>query len=250
MAGDGTHDVYLNLSGMSDSIDGSGLFNVGRIALKCDTISVSTTKNVMAIPLPFSGIVTGEAQTLGMDFGVATKNISVSGILTEQVIQKRFETPPTGTNPAVLTGDSAGIMSITLTAEEIAQLIHSYVDSSFVQTQQNIASLIVLIPSRVNGSYQYHTNAQPGGSLDSPDLLPRIPFTYKTRGGDAATYGPLTVSTGLDAAPLQKGKFPSPITDSEVASLTGFVRSFNTTFMPGQPFIEFSLEFEVAITPG
>jgi hypothetical protein len=241
MVGDGEHYVYLNLSGMDNTVDDGG-FAVNRIALKAETISISTTKNVMAIPLPFSGIITGEAQTLGMDFGVSTKNISMSGILTEQVISKRFKTAPTGTNPSV----SDGVITVTMTSHEIAQLIHSYVDSSFVQKHQNFASLIVLIPSRVGKTYQYHDAASAPTGSDTETTLPRIPFTFKTRGGS----GSGLLSKEFDAAPLQRGVFPSEVTGSEIASLEGFVRSFNTTFQPGQPFIEYSLEFEIAITPG
>mgnify|MGYP003111212354 CR=1 FL=1 len=245
MVGDGEHYVYLNLSGTDDEVDGGG-FSVNRIPLKCESISISTTKNVMAIPLPFSGIATGEAQTLGLDFGVASKNISISGVLVEQEIKKRFETQPTGSNPAAVDG----VITVTMTAHEIAQLIHSYVDSSFVQKQQNIASLIVLIPSRVGKDYQYHDAASAPTGSDVETTLPRVPFTFKTRGGATTGSGFLARSKGLDAWPFQKGNFPNEVTASEITALEGFVRSFNTTFIPGQPYIEFSLEFESAITPG
>ena len=72
---------------MDNDGDSDG-FTINRVALKAESISISTTKNVMAMPLPFSGVVTGESSTLAMDFGVATKNISLSGILTEQTIIK------------------------------------------------------------------------------------------------------------------------------------------------------------------
>ena len=226
MVGDGEHYVYLNLSGTDDEVDGGG-FSVNRIPLKCESISISTTKNVMAIPLPFSGIATGEAQTLGLDFGVASKNISISGVLVEQEIKKRFETQPTGSNPAAVDG----VITVTMTAHEIAQLIHSYVDSSFLQDQQNFTSLIVLIESKMNKNYIFH-NADKSTEL--------IPFTYKTRGAS---------DSELDAGPLQRGNFPDKVTTTQSDSLTGFVRSFNTTHTPGQPYIEFSLEFEQAFVP-
>ena len=43
-------------------------------------------------------------------------------------------------------------------------------------------------------------------------------------------------------------KFPTPIDVSlnETQGLDGFVRSFDTTFVGGSPFIEFNLSFEIA----
>jgi hypothetical protein len=233
----GLHHVFLNLQSMDNDGD-SDEFTINRVALKAESISISTTKNVMAMPLPFSGVVTGESSTLAMDFGVATKNISLSGILTEQTIIKRFEEKPTNATSDAREGDSWGLgdlgentVSVTLTANEIAQMIHSYVDSSFLQNQQNFTSIIVLIDSKVNKNFAYH-NADKTTEL--------IPFTYKTRGAS---------DNALDAAPYQRGNFPSKVSSASSDSLTGFVRSFSTTHTPGQPFIEFSLEFEVAINP-
>ena len=137
-------------------------------------------------------------------------------------------------------------ITVRMTSDEVAQLIHASVDSSFAQKHQNFSSLTILIPSRVNKKYQYHPITSDG--VDSSDLntgphdLPRIPFTYKTRG-----YGERDI---FDAAPSQIGEFPSyPAADGDVLGVTGFVRSFNTTIVPGQPFIEFSLEFEQATVP-
>ena len=128
-----------------------------------------------------------------------------------------------------------------MTANEIAQLIHSSVDSSFLQQHQNFSSLTILIPSRVNKNYQYHANCAPGEPQDDPDLLEKIPFTYKMRGHEQDVF---------DASPLQIGSFPDPIgTGHTKEGITGFVRSFSTTLIPGQPFIEFSLEFEQAFVP-
>tara|TARA_Y100001973_G_scaffold27352_2_gene41309 strand:- start:824 stop:1564 length:741 start_codon:yes stop_codon:yes gene_type:complete len=238
---EGLHHVFLNLQSMNNDGDDDG-FIINRVALKAESISISTTKNVMAMPLPFSGVVTGESSTLALDFGVATKNISLSGILTEQTIIKRFEEKPENSKNDAREADSWGLgslgektVSVTLTANEVAQLIHSYVDSSFLQEQQNFTSIIILIDSYVNKNFAYH-NALVGGKPVSE----LIPFTYKTRGAD---------DSALDAGPFQRGSFPDKVSSTSSDSLTGFVRSFNTTHTPGQPYIEFSLEFEVAINP-
>ena len=234
---EGLHHVFLNLQSMDNDAD-SGGFTINRVALKTESISISTTKNVMALPLPFSGVVTGESSSLALDFGVATKNISLSGILTEQTIIKRFDEKPANAISDAREDLSWGLgslgentVSVTLTANEIAQMIHSYVDSSFLQNQQNFTSIIILIDSKVNKNYSYH-NADKSTEL--------IPFTYKTRGAS---------DSELDASPYQRGNFPNKVSTTSSDSLTGFVRSFNTTHTPGQPYIEFSLEFEVAINP-
>ena len=70
MAHGDEHYVFLNLQSMDTDGDAAG-FTVNRIPLKAETVSISTTKNVMAMPLPFSGIVTGESSTLALDFGWA-----------------------------------------------------------------------------------------------------------------------------------------------------------------------------------
>ena len=55
------------------------------------------------------------------------KTLSINGIITEQTIVKNFEDSET-------TND----VSKYLTAHEVSQLIHSYVDSSFMQPHQNL----------------------------------------------------------------------------------------------------------------
>ena len=139
---DGLHHVFLNLQSVNNGGDSAG-FIVNRIALKAESISISTTKNVMAVPLPFSGVVTGESSSLAMDFGVATKNISISGILTEQTIKKKFDNIPANAtaDSQYSSSWSGNIATVKLTANEVAQLIHSYVDSSFMQQNQNLNKL-------------------------------------------------------------------------------------------------------------
>ena len=52
--------------------------------LKCETIGITTNRQVAPIPIPFSGAVTGESQTLAIDLGIAGKNIELGGIITDQ----------------------------------------------------------------------------------------------------------------------------------------------------------------------
>tara|TARA_R110000824_G_scaffold196128_4_gene379169 strand:+ start:3612 stop:4397 length:786 start_codon:yes stop_codon:yes gene_type:complete len=251
------HDVLINLAAQSDF--GSD-WTTNRIALKAENVSVSTTKNVLATPLPFTGIIFGEAQTVALDWGNSAKNISLSGIITDQIIKKKFSKEVTKT--------------VTMTAQEVAQLIHASVDSSFMQKYQNINSIIVLIPSRVDKNYNYHgscsisvdADGEPilpmtevnctgaGGTWTalteestSPDSCPQIPFTYKVRGGYNNKQFDATQVSGIGG---QTGDWPDIVSETvNPGHLPGFVRSFNTTLVGGQPFVEFSLDFEVATNP-
>jgi len=239
------HYVLLSLGSRSDA-ETSLLTN--RISLKADNISISTNKDVLAMPVPFSGIVTGSATKLALDFGVSTKNISISGIITEQTIYKKFDQDDYDYQDALTTSLSPKITLTTLEtsmnmgAEEISQLIHSYVDSSFRQKRQNLDELIILIRSKINGDYQYYTGNDENTAIEDAKL---IPFTYKVRDGGSNYFD---ASSSTDT---QIGVWPTPVilAEDDIEGISGFVRSFSTTFIPGQPFVEFSLDFEAAINP-
>jgi hypothetical protein len=102
------------------------------------------------------------------------------------------------------------------------------------------------MPSRVAKDWAYYTIADDGWDIDitnsTPvEQCPLIPFTYKTRSKDNT--GTLNFNKGgID-------EFPPIVTnsDNEVKyALKGFVRNFSTTFAGGQPFIEFSMDFQIA----
>ena len=253
-----SHYVYLDLSSRSPIADSAGdsmkNFQTNRIALKCDNISISTSKNIFAFPTPAIGIATGESVSLGLDLGMSTKSVSLSGIITEQTIRKQFNAgdfeldvkDPLDSTVQVTDNIDGSHVTVKMTAQEVAQLIHSYVDSSFMQSQQNLNRLIILIPSRVGPKFLYHdedagenTITNVGGSLASENC-PLIPFTYAVRDKGGSE---------LDATlSVPRTKFPKPIvTDTNtIQGLDGFVRSFDTTFVGGSPFIEFSLSFDIA----
>jgi hypothetical protein len=235
----GGHSVMLNLASRGPLATGNN-WTLNRISLKADNITINTSKDVLAMPLPLSGWATGESTKVALDFGVASKNISLSGIITEQNILKTF--------------DGTTTVDRFMTAHEVSQLIHSYVDSSFMQEQQNLNSIIILMPSRVNKNWDYYTTATDGVSanVDANTLeedAPLIPFTYKVRGGTDLGAGITSRSRTFDAAPLQLGNFPTPVVvDDESDNLEGFIRNFSTTIIGGQPFLDFTMDFEVAKT--
>jgi len=218
---DSTHYVYLKFAKTPD-----GDLVTNTIPLKVLNISVSTTKTIPSFDIPMGGMGTGESKTLFFDLGMASKTISVSGVLTAQTITRQFSatdgfvsggTGPTMTNKKI---------SVDMTAFEISQLIHSMVDSSGFQNMQNISELIILMESKVDSNYNYRA-ADKSSSL--------IPFGYGARGtkGNLDNAGVFFIKNAFPDATTAKG-------------LGGFVRSFNTTHTGEAVDVEFSLEFEVA----
>jgi len=222
--------VWLDLSARGDA--GSN-WAANRISLKCESIAINTSKQVISHALPGSGLIYGESKTAALDLGMTDKTISLNGIITEQNITKNWD----------LEGSTRDDKTRFLTSFEVAQLIHSYVDSSFLQKNQNPNKLIILMPSRVADDWNYYTIADDGSATDitgATDMedCPLIPFSYKTR--DKDNQG--TLGSGL-------GNFPTIVTgptDEVKYALKGFVRNFSTTLTPGQPFIEFSMDFQIA----
>jgi len=227
--------VWLDLSARGSKADdstGAG-WAANRIALKCESIAINTSKQVISHALPGSGLIYGESKTAALDLGMTDKTVSLNGIITEQTIIKNW-----------VHGNTTNDTSKFLTSFEVAQLIHSYVDSSFLQKNQNPNKLIILIPSRVADDWDYYTISDDGSATDITAATemkdcPLIPFSFKTR--DSDNQGTLDI-TGI-------GNFPSIVTgatDIVKYGLKGFVRNFSTTFTPGQPFIEFSMDFQIA----
>ncbi len=127
--------------------------------------------------------------------------------------------------------------------------------------------MVFLIPSFVGIDYHYqgscsissHTNRKDcedaggtwtaiatdanGASALSPTDGKLVPFNWGVRYNGAS-------GNELDNkyTILNTSKFDDPyVTDGDVRGVKGFVRSFNTSFSE-QPYITFSLNFEVAIT--
>ena len=211
MAEPTNYKVFLELQRRNDV--GTGTIN--RIALSATSVGITTSKTIPNIPVPLAGAVSGESVSLAFDMGLASKAISISGILLEQSITKTKTT------------DSDAVTA-TFTPFELAQLIHSYVDSSSFQDDQNINKIIILIPSKVGNDFTAR-----GSQID-------IPFTFKNREYD-------NEFTKFTDSPVEAFKEGNSIADETFEGITGFVRSFSTTFASEQPNnVEFTLEFEEA----
>jgi hypothetical protein len=276
------HNTFLQLRVRgSQDVD----MDTNRIGLKAENISFTTGRTVPSYPIPMAGVVTGESLTMAMDLGMAQKTINVSGIITEQIIAKKFDGKalPGTTTSDVRVGslqtksDGADVdfqvVRVKMTSFEIAQLIHSYVDSSFKQEHQNLNELIILVPSRVGKDYEYHSTLTDATTAEATDIddLPIIPFGYYVR--DKGYGGHALDAAGVIWSPGVVSSFPNIVTQgscsaggeytteeqciapavggtwtpaSDITGIGGFIRNFNTTFVGGQPWVDFTLDFEVA----
>lgn len=208
--------VFLEFS--SGQIDSDNALT-NRIMLRVPSISISTNKRASSQPIPFSGIVTGQSRSVMIDLGTATKSIQISGaILHDQIISRRY-------------GDEDPI-NVVMTGYEVAQLLHSAIDSSFVQPNQHISKMVILFPSRVGKDYTYHTGVSADTNLED---LPLIPFTWNSRTKDEANSVPIT-------------HFPTLDTDLfEIDGIAGFIDNFSTTFNSGGIVTIDSLTFQETI---
>ena len=211
---------------------------VNRIPLFVTEIGINTSKTVPTLPVPFASMATGKSETLAFDMGIANKAISLTGTLLNQRISK-----DTGEG-----SDSA--KERILTPFEMAQLIHSYVDSSAAQDDQSMNRLIILMPSRIDTNFNYHTTDDETNDMSD---LPLIPLTYENRRYDErfkrAANDFIDSTTGvsdlIDISPLSAFSDVSDV--DEITGMSGFIRSFNTTFAGEQAnAVPFTLEFEVA----
>jgi hypothetical protein len=229
--------VFLELARRAQVDDGTARA-VNRIPLFVREIQVSTQKTVPTIPIPFAAVATGASETLAFDMGISTKTLSLSGVLLDQTISKDTQESDTSRKERILS------------CFELAQLIHSYVDSSQAQEDQNLNKLIILIPSRVDTNFDYHDATTETKDLDQ---LPLIPFTFDNRRYDERFKRQINqqIENLTGVSDLVNLTAISAFTDiselDEIPGMSGFIQSFDTTFSGEQPnSVEFSLNFEVA----
>lgn len=222
-------NVFLELARRND-VTGNGTSHINRIPLYVTEISFSANKTVPNIGVPFSGAIRGESTNLAFDMGLTQKTVSIQGVLLDQIIQKDNDSGVT--TVAATTG-------VKLTAFELAQLIHSYVDGSTFQDDQNLNKLLVFYPSRVNNNFDYRDGVDADTPIDSDDLA-LIPWNWKNRAYD----NEFTILSGNTT------DSPSTVFDDrpkkhEHIGLEGFIRSFSTTISGAEyPSVTFQLEFE------
>ncbi len=198
---------------------------INRIPLHVDSVNIMTTKTVPNMGVPLSGAVRGESLNLAFDMGLSSKTMSLSGTLVEQTIKKQSGT--------------ADAKDVVMTSFELAQLIHSYVDSSSLQDDQNISKILFFYPSRVNNEFNYRTNVDANTSIET---LPIIPFSWKNRAYD----NNFTKGTGNTMSD-QSSIFNAAEKTENHTGVTGFVRSFTTNIIATEfPSIGFTLDFEEA----
>ena len=196
--------VYLRLGagkqGASDNIT-----NV--IPLKVNKISISTSKTVPDVPVPFSGLLTGESVNVALDIGMARKTISLQGYILESELTKKF-------------GDTTPHIN-TFTAIEIAQMIHSSVDSTGIQPYQAVNELIFLYESKVSSNYTQR----------EPTL---VPFNWHSRGerGELDNLGAILSFVYPD--------------DENAEGLKGYIERFSCDIDSTTIDISFSMEFAIA----
>lgn len=208
---------------------------INRIPLFVTEVQINTTKTVPTIPVPFASVASGKSETLAFDMGMASKTISLTGTLLNQKLYKN-----SGEN-------NASSISVILSPFEMAQLIHSYVDSSAAQDDQSMNKLIILIPSRVDTNFIPHNSTS---ETDSYKDLPLIPFTFENRRYDERFKRivndiiPNTI-VDIDESPIEAFTDMSQLDD--LIGTMGFIRSFNTTFAGEKPTeVGFTLDFEIA----
>lgn len=201
--------VYLK----TQSYTGTNL-SQNTIPLNVVSAGISVSKTIPAFPIPLSGVATGESITTAFDLGMATKSVNLSGFIQDAEITKTFGG---GDNPTTTE-------THTFTAQEIAQMIASGVDSTGFAKKQAFSELVILIPSNVDADYNVR------GTLGT-----LIPLTFGSRGNRN--------EKDNEGVPLPLTTFPDASTD---VGLTGFIRSFSFNLEAESVDVSFSLDFEVA----
>ena len=206
------HYVYLKTNAF-DSLNGN---QVDTIPLKVNTIGVSINRTVPSLPIPLSSLARGESETVAIDLGMASKEISINGVITSGTIRRSHTT--TGSSP-----ENQIATAVNMTAVEMAQLISSGVDSSGLAKYQNFNELVFLYESNINENYIERSSVE------------RIPFTFASR-GEA-----LTLDNARVALP---SNFPVSQTST---GLSGFISSFSFSLDSENPLeMTFDLTFVVA----
>jgi hypothetical protein len=218
-----------------------------RIPLHIESITINTNKTVPNVPIPFTGAIKGESTNIAFDMGLASKTIDLQGVLTEQTITKQ-------------SSSTGSVKQVVMTSFEIAQLIHSYADSSSLQRDQNINKILFFYPSKVDNEFEQRTVKKDNTTvtkevMETLDIseVPIIPFTFKNRAYDNSfAFGTGNTmdspSTVFDVQDKEGNRIDI---SNNHTGVSGFIRSFTTSIIASEfPSIGFSLNFEEATVIG
>ena len=208
------HAVFLKLGAYNSTTS----LTENTIPLKVTSLSITTAKTIPSLEVPFSGALSGESITAALDLGMASKSISLQGFILEDTVTKSWKE------------DDAPTGAKTYTAIELAQMIHSSVDSTGLQTYQAINELVFLYDSKVDEQGRQR-GVDAGAGSDTTQV---IPFTYSSRGNKKERD---------NRGAILSSDFP---TNQFSEGLKGFIRSFDTTIDSETIDISFSMQFEVA----
>ena len=207
--------VYLKLGA---GYNGAEDATTNVIPLKVTSVNISTSKTIPNVPVPFSGLLTGESGNVALDMGMSSKSIKLTGFILESELTKRFDK-----------GVDAKVR--TFTAIEIAQIIHSSVDSTGIQPMQAVNELIFLYDSKVDNDYYQ----RPDNPADSrTELQELVPFNWHSRGerGELDNYGAI---------------LSQPYPDNSYSEgILGYIESFDCSIESTTIDISFNLSFAVA----
>lgn len=208
--------VYLKIQkhkGSSQSVDVIPLF--------VESVRINVDKTIPNIPIPLSGLFTGESTTAALDLGMSNKRISLTGFLmggeTQQLARSHTSSTP-----------------LTFTAQEIAQIIASGVDSTGLARYQAINELVVLMPSSVDENYAQRTDS------DNNVVEKDIALSFAARGAS------LKKDNQFVALPKA---FPLPDDHADFSGhkgLSGFIQSFSYDLQAETVEVSFNLEFVIA----
>ena len=180
---------------------------VDTIPLRVVSADISVDKQIPDIPLPFGGLGTGESLNVALDLGMSRKAVNLQGFIVDTEIQRSH------------TKSGGSPVSLTFTAQELAQLIASGVDSTGLANYQAIDELVILIPSKIDENY-----------LEVAER--NIPLTFKSRGAALEKDNTNVVLPN---------SFP---TSSTSTGLTGYISTFSFTLETVE--VSFNMTFNVA----
>ena len=78
------HNVFLKINAHNSSVGNQ----VDTIPLKCISVGVDVSRTVPALPVPLSSIARGQSETIAVDLGMASKSITLNGVITSATIRR------------------------------------------------------------------------------------------------------------------------------------------------------------------